>query len=216
MISSGDERIAKSSDADYKDRSTTQIRVDLADVQDYFPAGFADQIVGKAAGSLTFSFDVTEGDDEYRYDYTVSVVRVIETFDYIDVPYTYPADSTVTDLDGKEMKGKDVVFHVVIAYFNDAPDLTATTVMEKLNFASTDYYKTKKVQAEDHEENGLRSWQEENENKGKTHEDYEKYLVRHYVKMVEEQLNDQYDVKRLKAAAKPMWEELQKQATIVS
>ena len=34
--------------------------------------------------------------------------------------------------------------------------------------------------------------------------------------MVEEQLNDQYDVKRLKAAAKPMWEELQKQATIVS
>ena len=211
-------------------RVTTELRLDLANVPDYFPATFKDQIVGKKAGSLgTLTFDNVEVDlggeegvKQFRYEYTVTVNRVIGTFDAIEIPYTFAADATDKDLEGNALAGKNVTFHVVIAYFNDVPDLDKTypvdpsdenseqisILFSKLKFDETEYYKNK---VKDEEQ-----WGKEYENQGKTHEDFERYLKKQYVAMVKRQLTDSYDTKRMNAAAKPMWEKIKEQVTEVN
>ena len=209
-------------------RVTTELRLDLANVPDYFPDGFKDQIVGKKAGSLgTLTFDNVEvdlGGEEgvvkFCYEYTVTVNRVIDAFDAIEIPYTFAADATDKDLEGNALAGKDVTFHVVIAKFNDVPDLGKTypadpsdesseqinVVISKLKFDETSYYK-ENVKTET-------DWLAENE--GKTHDDYVEYLKGQYVDYVEKQLIDSYDNKRMNAAAKPMWEKIKEQVTAVN
>ena len=212
-------------------RVTSELRLDLANVPDYFPATFKDQIVGKKAGSLgTLTFDNVEVDlggeegvKQFCYEYTVTVNRVIGTFDAIEIPYTFSADATDKDLEGNALAGKNVTFHVVIAYFNDVPDLDKTypadpsdenseqisILFSKLKFDETDYYKNKV-------EDNLEEWLQENENRGKTEADYERYLKKQYVAMVKRQLTDSYDTKRMNAAAKPMWEKIKEQVTEVN
>ena len=210
-------------------RVTTELRLDLANVPDYFPATFKDQIVGKKAGSLgTLTFDNVEvdlGGEEgvvkFCYEYTVTVNRVIGTFDdAIEIPYTFAADATDKDLEGNALAGKDVTFHVVIAKFNDVPDLDKTypvdpsdenseqinVIKSKLKFDETSYY-TENVKTET-------DWLAENE--GKTHDDYVEYLKGQYVEYVKKQLIDSYDSKRMNAAAKPMWEKIREQVTAVN
>ena len=209
-------------------RVTSELRLDLANVPDYFPATFKDQIVGKKAGSLgTLTFDNVEvdlGGDEgvvkFCYEYTVSVNRVIDTFDAIEIPYTFADDATDKDLEGNALAGKDVTFHVVIEYFNDVPDLDKTypvdpsdenseqinVIKSKLKFDETSYY-TENVKTET-------DWLAENE--GKTHDDYVEYLKGQYVEYVKKQLVDSYDNKRMSAAAKPMWEAIKAQVTAVN
>ena len=209
-------------------RVTTELRLDLANVPDYFPATFKDEIVGKTAGSLgTLTFDNVEvdlGGDEgvvkFCYEYTVTVNRVIDAFNAIEIPYTFAADATDKDLEGNALAGKDVTFHVVIEYFNDVPDLDKTypvdpsdesseqinVIISKLEFDETTYY-SENVKTET-------DWLAENE--GKTHDDYVEYLKEQYVAYVEKQLNDSYDSKRMSAAAKPMWEAIKAQVTAVN
>ena len=209
-------------------RVTTELRLDLANVPDYFPATFKDQIVGKKAGSLgTLTFDNVEVDlggeegvKQFRYEYTVTVNRVIGTFDAIEIPYTFAADATDKDLEGNALAGKDVTFHIVIAKFNDVPDLDKTypvdpsdenseqinVIRSKLKFDETSYY-TENVKTET-------DWLAENE--GKTHDDYVEYLKGQYVEYVKKQLIDSYDSKRMNAAAKPMWEKIREQVTAVN
>lgn len=211
-------------------RVTTELRLDLANVPNYFPATFKDQIVGKKAGSLgTLTFDNVEVEVEgeenpvkFCYEYTVTVNRVINTFDVdaIEIPYTFAADATDKDLEGNALAGKDVTFHVVIAYFNDVPDLDKTypadpsdenseqinVIKSKLKFDETSYY-TENVKTET-------DWLAENE--GKTHDDYVEYLKGQYVEYVKKQLIDSYDSKRMNAAAKPMWEKIREQVTAVN
>ena len=146
-----------------KTRVTTELRLDMANVPDYFPAGFKAELVGKTVGTLdTLTFDNIavdlggeEGVQNFQYQYTVTVNRVIGTFDAIEIPYTFAADATDKDLEGNALAGKDVVFHVVISYFNDVPDLDTTypadpsdenseqisVLFSKLKFDQTDYYK---------------------------------------------------------------------------
>ena len=146
-----------------KTRVTTELRLDMANVPDYFPAGFKAELVGKTVGTLdTLTFDNIavdlggeEGVQNFQYQYTVTVNRVIGTFDAIEIPYTFAADATDKDLEGNSLAGQDVVFHVVISYFNDVPDLDTTypadpsdenseqisVLFSKLKFDQTDYYK---------------------------------------------------------------------------
>ena len=209
-------------------RVTTELRLDLANVPDYFPATFKDEIVGKTAGSLgTLTFDNVEvdlGGEEgvvkFCYEYTVTVNRVIDTFDAIEIPYTFADDATDKDHEGNVLAGKDVTFHVVIDHFNDVPDLDKTypvdpsdenseqinVIISKLKFDETTYFAENVKDEED--------WIKENE--GKTHADYVEYLKEQYVAYVEKQLVDSYDSKRMNAAAKPMWEAIKAQVTAVN
>ena len=213
-----------------KTRVTTELRLDMANVPDYFPAGFKAELVGKTVGTLdTLTFDNVavdlggeEGVVNFQYQYTVTVNRVIGTFDAIEIPYTFAADATDKDLEGNALAGLDVVFHVVISYFNDVPDLDTTypadpsdenseqisVLFSKLKFDQTDYYK-ENVKDEE-------TWLAETDNAGKTHDDYETYLKGQYVAMVEKELTDAYDDNRMNAAAKPMWEALRAQVTEVN
>ncbi len=213
-----------------KNRVTTELRLDMANVPDYFPAGFKAALEGKTVGTLdTLTFDNiavdlggTEGVKNFQYQYTVTVNRVIGNFDAIEIPYTFADDATDKDLEGNALAGQDVVFRVVIAYFNDVPDLDTTypadasdenseqvsVLFSKLKFDQTDYYKNN-VEAEE-------DWLNETENAGKTHADYETYLKKQYVAMVEKELTDVYDENRMNAAAKPMWEALRAQVTEVN
>ena len=213
-----------------KTRVTTELRLDMANVPDYFPAGFKAELVGKTVGTLdTLTFDNVavdlggeEGVVNFQYQYTVTVNRVIGTFDAIEIPYTFAADATDKDLEGNSLAGLDVVFHVVISYFNDVPDLDTTypadpsdenseqisVLFSKLKFDQTDYYK-ENVKDEE-------TWLAETDNAGKTHDDYETYLKGQYVAMVEKELTDAYDDSRMNVAAKPMWEALRAQVTEVN
>lgn len=213
-----------------KNRVTTELRLDMANVPDYFPAGFKAALEGKTVGTLdTLTFDNiavdlggTEGVKNFQYQYTVTVNRVIGTFNAIEIPYTFADDATDKDLEGNALAGQDVVFRVVIAYFNDVPDLDTTypadasdenseqisVLFSKLKFDQTDYYKTNVKDEE--------TWLGETDNAGKTHADYETYLKEQYVAMVEKELTDVYDENRMNAAAKPMWEALRAQVTEVN
>lgn len=194
-------------------RVTDEFRLDLANVPAYFPADFAEKLIGKTVSStsylLTFE-DVNVGDVDYRYDYTVTVKRVVDPTvlsGFVALSYTYAPDATDKDVYGKELKGKTVTFYVSIASFDDAPDLTKDVVMNDIKFAETDYYKNKVQEYDD--------WKEENENQGKTEADYDRYLVKQYVASIEKSLKDQYDSKRMQAAAKPMWEAIKEQVNVV-
>ncbi|MBO6020506.1 MAG: hypothetical protein J6P88_04885 [Clostridia bacterium] len=207
---------------------TSELRLDLAAVPAYFPAGFKDEIVGKTAGSLgTLTFDNVEVEVDgnpvnFCYEYTVTVNRVIDTFAGYEIPYHFADDATDKDLEGNELKGKDVTFHVVISYFNDVPDLDKTypvdpedenseqesVLLSKLNFDETAYY-TENVKEKD-------DWLALEENAGKTEDDYKTYLKEQYSAMVEKQLKDTYDDSRMKVAAKPMWEKIVEQISAVT
>ena len=207
---------------------TSELRLDLAAVPAYFPAGFKDEIVGKTAGSLgTLTFDNVEVEVDgnpvnFCYEYTVTVNRVIDTFHGYEIPYHFADDATDKDLEGNELKGKDVTFHVVISYFNDVPDLDKTypvdpedenseqesVLLSKLNFDETAYY-TENVKEKD-------DWLALEENAGKTEDDYKTYLKEQYSAMVEKQLKDTYDGKRKDVASKPMWEKVKEQVSEVN
>ena len=207
---------------------TSELRLDLAAVPAYFPAGFKDEIVGKTAGSLgTLTFDNVEVEVDgnpvnFCYEYTVTVNRVIDTFAGYEIPYHFADDATDKDLEGNELKGKDVTFHVVISYFNDVPDLDKTypvdpedenseqesVLLAKLNFDETAYY-TENVKEKD-------DWLALEENAGKTEDDYKTYLKEQYSAMVEKQLKDTYDGKRKDVASKPMWEKVKEQVSEVN
>lgn len=207
---------------------TSELRLDLAAVPAYFPAGFKDEIVGKTAGSLgTMTFDNVEVEVDgnpvkFCYEYTVTVNRVIDTFGGYEIPYHFADDATDKDLEGNELKGKDVTFHVVISYFNDVPDLDKTypvdpedenseqesVLLSKLNFDETAYY-TENVKEKD-------DWLALEENAGKTEDDYKTYLKEQYSAMVEKQLQDTYDGKRKDVASKPMWEKVKEQVSEVN
>lgn len=211
-------------------RGTSELLLDLAHVSDYFPAGFADGFLGKKVGSLdTMVFDQipidlgeSEGVVNFRYEYTVVVNRVIGNYDSIDIPYRFADDAEEKDPDGNALKGKDVVFHVLIASFDNAPDFTSTypsdpaddtseqiSVLladDKLNFDATDYYK-ENVKSET-------EWLAAEENAGKTSDDYIAYLRGEYEAYVMKGLRDSYDDERMKVAAKPLWEKINEQATV--
>ena len=207
---------------------TNELRLDLANVPAYFPVGFKDEIVGKTAGSLgTLTFNNVEVEVDgnpvnFCYEYTVTVNRVVDTFDAYDIPYHFADDATDKDLEGNELKGKDVTFHVVIAYFDDVPDLDKTypvdpedenseqesVLFAKLNFDETTYY-AENVKVEE-------DWLALEENAGKTSDDYKTYLKEQYVAMIEKQLKDSYDNKRMNVAAKPMWEKIKEQVSEVN
>ena len=218
---------------DSENRVTSELRLDMANVPDYFPDGFKDALLGKTVGAIddtaALTFDNVavdlggeEGVVNFQYQYTVSVKRVIGTFDAIEIPYTFADDATDKDLEGNALAGQNVVFHVVIAYFNDVPTLDTTypadpsaenseqisVLFSKLKFDQTDYYKNN-VQSEE-------NWLNETDNAGKTHDDYEQYLKDRYVAMVREELTDVYDENRMNAAAKPMWEALRAQVIEVN
>ena len=214
-----------------KNRVTSELRLDLANVPDYFPADFKAAIVGKTVGAIddeaALTFDniaVDLGGEtgvvNFQYKYTVTVNRVIDTFNAIEIPYTFAADATDKDLEGNLLAGKDVTFHVVIAYFNDVPDLDTTypsdpedensekisVLYSKLKFDQTDYYA---AEVDDEE-----TWTAAHE--GSTHEEYENYVKEQYAAYILKQLTDTYNGKRQTAAAKPMWEKLLEQVTEVN
>ena len=207
---------------------TDNFRLDLANVPAYFPAGFADQLVGKTVGALdamTFE-DVAIDDGEggttyYRYEYTVNVKRVIGAFTEINIDYTYPDDSEAKDIFGNELKGKDVTFHVVISYFNDVPTLDATypesseegakeiSIIlhdDKINFDKDSYFTEHDLF--DDEEAWIASEPKDEDGNAieATHENYIRYLQKWYELSVLEELQEDYDAERKEAAAKPMWE----------
>ena len=207
---------------------TSELRLDLANVPAYFPAGFKDEIVGKTAGSLgTLTFDNVEVEVDgnpvkFCYEYTVTVNRVIDAFDGYEIPYHFADDATDKDLEGNELKGKDVTFHVVISSFDDVPDLDKTypvdpedenseqesVLFAKLKFDETTYYSENVKEEED--------WLALEENAGKTADDYKEYLKEQYSAMIEKQLKDTYDGKRKDVASKPMWEKVKEQVTEIN
>ena len=217
---------------------TGDFRLDLANVPAYFPAGFADQFVGKTAGALdTMTFDDVAIDDGeggttyYRYEYTVTVKRVIDTFTKIDINYTYPDDSEEKDIFGNELKGKDVVFHVVISYFYDVPTLDATypesneegakeiSIIlhdKKINFDATSYFTEHDLF--DDEEAWIASDPKDDEGNAisPTHENYIRYLQKEYEVSILLDLQNEYEDERKDAAAKPMWEAVKALVTDVS
>ena len=206
---------------------TNELRLKLDEVPAIFPAGFADKIVAKKtvgaidADQLIFDNVEVEGVN-YQYQYQVTVNRVIDEFNAIDVPYTFADDATDKDLEGNDLKGQNVTFHVVIASFDDIPDFTSTFPSDpedensekvsvffaddKLNFDATSYF-TENVKDED-------SWLGEND--GKTHDDYIAYVGEQYKAYIEKGLTDTYDNNRMTVAAKPMWEKIVEQITAVN
>ncbi|MBP5609727.1 MAG: hypothetical protein J6X72_00095 [Clostridia bacterium] len=211
---------------------TNEFRLDLNDVPDYFPAGFAQKIIDKGtAGKIdaeNLVFDnvevaLDEGPVNFQYKYQVTINRVIGTFNFIEFDYTFADDATDKDAYGNDLKGKAVKFYAVISYFNDAPDLTATypasdeegaeeisiiLADDKINFDNTSYYAEKDVKSES-------DWLALEENAGKTKADYNAYLAEQYTAYIQDDLNHSYEDEREKAAAKPMWEKLNEQITAV-
>ena len=208
---------------------TNELRLKLDEVPAVFPAGFANKIVAKEtvgkidADKLIFNDVEIEG-VKYQYQYQVTVNRVIDEFNEIEVPYTFADDATDKDLEGNELKGKNVTFRVVIASFDDVPDFASTVPSnpedensekvsvffadDQLNFDATSYF-TENVKDET-------AWLALEENAGKTHDDYIAYVGEQYKAYVEKGLTDTYDNNRMTAAAKPMWEKLIGQVTEVN
>ena len=133
---------------DDKNLVTDNVRVDLKNLPDIFPAGFGEGIVGKTIdpeGSFELTFEnvsVTEEVDGesvtnvYKYVYTVTVNFAINDLDDslnseddgwkpFVVEYTYDAESEAKDLSGNSLAGKTVTFEVVVDYFHNVPDFTA-------------------------------------------------------------------------------------------
>ena len=206
---------------------TTELRLKLDAVPAGFPEGFAAKIEAKeTVGAIEddqLIFDNVEVEGvKYQYQYKVTVNRVIDEFNATEIAYTFADDATDKDLEGNELKGKDVTFHVVIASFDDVPDLTSTVLSDsedensekvsvlfaddKLNFDATSYF-TENVKDED-------VWLVEND--GKTHDDYIAYVGEQYAAYVEKGLTDTYDNNRMTVAAKPMWEKLLGQITEIN
>ena len=213
------------------DRSlvTTELRLKLDEVPAVFPAGFANKIVEKEtvgaidADKLIFNDVEIEG-VKYQYQYQVEINRVIDEFNGIEVPYTFADDATDKDLEGNELKGKNVTFRVVIASFDDVPDFASTVPSDpedensekvsvffaddQLNFDATSYF-TENVKDET-------AWLALEENAGKTHDDYIAYVGEQYKAYVEKGLTDTYVNNRMTVAAKPMWEKLLGQVSEVN
>ena len=206
---------------------TTELRLKLDAVPAGFPEGFAAKIEAKeTVGAIEddqLIFDNVEVEGvKYQYQYKVTVNRVIDEFNATEIAYTFADDATDKDLEGNELKGKDVTFHVVIASFDDVPDLTSTVLSDsedensdkvsvlfadnQLNFDATSYF-TENVKDED-------VWLVEND--GKTHDDYIAYVGEQYAAYVEKGLTDTYDNNRMTVAAKPMWEKLLGQITEIN
>ena len=149
---------------------------------------------------------------------------MIDEFNGIEVPYTFADDATDKDLEGNELKGKNVTFRVVIASFDDVPDFASTVPSDpedensekvsvffaddQLNFDATSYF-TENVKDET-------AWLALEENAGKTHDDYIAYVGEQYKAYVEKGLTDTYDNNRMTVAAKPMWEKLLGQVSEVN
>lgn len=200
---------------------TKELRLDLSAVPAYFPADFANRIVGKKVGALdVMTFEQIEVDGvKYQYEYTVTVNRVIDEFNGYVIPYHFADDAIDKDQDGNELKGKDATFYVVISSFDNVPDYASTfpaddtaeaeqvSVFKKLGFDATSYY-TENVKTET-------DWLNLEENAGKTHDDYVAYVGAQYEAYIEQGLKDTYDDNRMKVAVKPMWEKLIGQVTAV-
>ena len=132
------EKAGNSGDDAYKDLPTESVRVDLANPSSLFPAGFAEQLVGKKIdpkGSVTLDrIEVVEDSVTYEYEYTVTVLFALNDLDdssesdgwkAFELEYTYDAESEEKDIYGKALAGRTVVFEVVVDYFHNVPEFDA-------------------------------------------------------------------------------------------